>query len=453
MGEKLEPPELATFQRVTGRPQQPPSRIEEALFLVGRRGGKDRAASVLATYLAALVDWSSVLARGERGLVLCIGPDQRQAKIQRDYIEGNFDASPVMSSLISGRTADTIELSNRISIEVRSASFRRLRGVTAVAVIATEAAFWYTDETSGNPDTEILNAVRPSLATTHGPLIIITSPYGRRGEVWNIYRQHYGSAGDPLILVAQGASRAFNETLSETFVQRALSRDPAAGAAEYLAIFRSDLESFVAREAVEACVALGVRERAPTNSVGYTAFLDPAGGSGGDSMTMAIAHREKDGRGVLDAVREAKPPFSPQSVVNEFAATLKQYRIHRVMGDHWGGEFVKQPFRLHGINYQVADKPKSDLYRDALPLINSGKVELLDHPKLVAQLCQLERRVTRAGKDSIDHPPGAHDDLANAVAGALVTTTCGPPPMQISAATLAAARRPSTRAAWAGFRF
>ena len=114
---------------------------------------------------------------------------------------------------------------------------------------------------------------------------------------------------------------------------------------------------------------------------------------------------------------------------------------------------MKQPFRLHGINYQVADKSKSDLYRDALPLINSGKVELLDHPKLVAQLCQLERRVTRAGKDSIDHPPGAHDDLANAAAGVLVTTTGGPPPLQITAATLAAARRPSRRAAWAGFRF
>src|SRR5262249_23613361 len=188
-----------------------------------------------------------------------------------------------------------------------------LGGVNCVAVIATEAAFWYTDETSGNPDTEILNAVRPSLATTHGPLIIITSPYARRGEVWNIYRQHYGADGDPLILVAQGASRVFNETLSEEFVERALSRDPAAASAEYLAMFRSDLESFVAREAVEACVALGLRERAPMTSVVYSAFLDPAGGSGGDSMTMAIAHREKDGRGVLDVIREAKPPFSPQA--------------------------------------------------------------------------------------------------------------------------------------------
>jgi hypothetical protein len=68
-------------------------RIEEALFLIGRRGGKDRASAVLVTYLAALVDWSGVLAKGERGLVLCIGADQRQATVQRDYIEGVFAGS------------------------------------------------------------------------------------------------------------------------------------------------------------------------------------------------------------------------------------------------------------------------------------------------------------------------------------------------------------------------
>jgi hypothetical protein len=131
--------------------------------------------------------------------------------------------------LVSNRTADSIKLSNRISVEVRAASFRRLRGVTCVAVIATEAAFWQTDEGSGNPDSEILNAVRPSLATTHGPLIIITSPYARKGEVWDVYRRHYGPQGDPLILVAQGASRDFNPTLSESVVRRALERDHAAG--------------------------------------------------------------------------------------------------------------------------------------------------------------------------------------------------------------------------------
>ena len=37
-----------------------------------------------------------------------------------------------------------------------------------------------------------------------------------------------------------------------------------------------------------------------------------------------------------------------------------------------------------------------------------------------AQLAGLERRTARSGRDLIDHAPGGHDDLANAVAGVLV---------------------------------
>ena len=67
-----------------------------------------------------------------------------------------------------------------------------------------------------------------------------------------------------------------------------------------------------------------------------------------------------------------------------------------------------------------AQKTKSEIYLECLPAINSGRVELLDNARLMAQLRSLERRTSRAGRDTIDHPPGAHDDLANAVAGALV---------------------------------
>ena len=54
-------------------------------------------------------------------------------------------------------------------------------------------------------------------------------------------------------------------------------------------------------------------------------------------------------------------------------------------------------------------------------MINSGACDLLENDRLTQQLVGLERRTARGGRDSIDHPPGAHDDVANAVAGALVT--------------------------------
>jgi hypothetical protein len=119
------------------------------------------------------------------------------------------------------------------------------------------------------------------------------------------------------------------------------------------------------------------------------------------------------------------------TLVDEFAALLARYKIVTVTGDRFGGEWCREPFRQRGIAYALADRPKSDLYRDALPALNAGTVELLDHPRLVAQLCGLERRTARGGRDAIDHPPRGHDDVANAVVGALLGATAPSPTLQI----------------------
>jgi hypothetical protein len=171
-------------------------------------------------------------------------------------------------------------------------------------------------------------------------------------------------------------------------------------------------------------------------------------------MTIAVAHLDRGtGHAVLDAVRERRPPFSPDQCVNEFAGLLQSYGVHKVTGDRYAGEWPRESFRKYGIAYEPSElrppwrhltgKPrcvltvpqwaagftdredrnersKSEIYIETLPLLNAGRVELLDHPRLVAQLCSLERRTARGGRDSIDHPPHSHDDVANAVAGALV---------------------------------
>lgn len=104
---------------------------------------------------------------------------------------------------------------------------------------------------------------------------------------------------------------------------------------------------------------------------------------------LAIEHRGHDGRRVLDCVRERKPPFSPASVVAEFAETVKAYGCFSVTGDRYAGEWPRERFRDQDIEYQLAEHVRSDLYRDLLPLLNSGQVELLDHPRLIGQICAL----------------------------------------------------------------
>lgn len=119
----------------------------------------------------------------------------------------------------------------------------------------------------------------------------------------------------------------------------------------------------------------------------------------------------------MDCLREVKPPFSPESVVAEFAVLLKSYRVGKVCGDRYAGQWPVERFNEHRIIYEPAAQPKSDLYRDLLPVINSRRLDLLDLDRVVNQLVGLERRTARGGRDSIDHAPNQHDDLANAVAG------------------------------------
>ena len=120
-------------------------------------------------------------------------------------------------------------------------------------------------------------------------------------------------------------------------------------------------------------------------------------------------------------IRERKPPFSPEAVTEEYAKLIRSYRCTTVYGDRYAGEWPPEQFRKHGVNYEPSKSSKSEIYVDLLPLINSGAIDLLEHDRLLMQLTSLERKTSRAGKDSIDHAPGAHDDIANAVAGALVT--------------------------------
>ena len=176
---------------------------------------------------------------------------------------------------------------------------------------------------------------------------------------------------------------------------------------------------------VEAATVPGRRWLQPVPSIRYFGFTDPSGG-GQDSFTVAVAHvEERQGQriAVLDYVGERRPPFSPEQVAAEYAEVLKSYGVTTVQSDRYAGEWPVEVFARHGVTVEQSAAAKSDLYRELLPLLNSGRCELLDHPKLHAQLLSLERRTARGGRDSIDHPPNGHDDVVNAAAGALVTAS------------------------------
>ena len=187
---------------------------------------------------------------------------------------------------------------------MHTASFRTVRGYTIVAALLDEVAFWAGEESS-SPDTEIINAIRPAIIMSRTAMLLCaSSPYARRGVLFEAFQRHYGHAGPTLVW------RAPTRVISvpQRLVDEAMEADPSAAAAEYLAEFRSDIESFISREAVEACVNQSALEYPPLHRRRYVAFVDPSGGS----RRMRLAHREED-VAVLDVLRERRPPSAPRA--------------------------------------------------------------------------------------------------------------------------------------------
>jgi hypothetical protein len=175
MGEELTAAERITFKELTQLDYEPGIRAEEFIGIVGRRGGKSRAIRVLACYAATLCDYSDNLVPGEIGVLLIIAPDQRQAGIILSYISATLEASERLKRLIRTKTGDTVALTN-------------------------------------------------------GMLALISSPYAKRGILWAMHKHYFGPTNpDRKVIIAQGASRTVNPSLSSGVVNRAMERDPVRG--------------------------------------------------------------------------------------------------------------------------------------------------------------------------------------------------------------------------------
>jgi hypothetical protein len=445
-GLPLDPAGLELYRQCTGRDQPPAIGFLEAWLICGRRAGKSFTLALIACFLAVFRDWRPYLSPGEVGTIKIIATDRRQARVIHRYCRALLTKVPAFASLVTTDTDDAIELTNGVTIEIQTASFRSVRGFTVVAVLADEIAFWSSDEASANPDAEIIAAIRPAMATIPNAMFLAaSSPYARRGELWNAYDRRYGRDDAPE-LVWHAPTRTMNPTVPQSLLDREIERDPAKGRAEYLAEFRSDIETFIDIELVRAATDFGVTRRNRCDGVTYVGFVDPSGGRG-DSFTCAIGHRDGNDA-VIDVLYEKRAPFNDtDEVIEEIARLLRYYRVASVRGDSYGAELVVSAFRRYGISYKPlrlndgegtqGRLSRSEIYLNVITLFTSGRARLLDSERLTHQLVSLQRRVSRtSGRDLVDHPPGGSDDVANAACGCLVALAGKHSPMTFSKSTL-----------------
>jgi len=414
-GLPLDEQQRATFHSVAGDRAPPSKRVRELWCVIGRRSGKSRIAGALAVYQACFVKHN--LAAGEVGYVLVIAASRDQAKVVFDYIRGFLEASPILRQEVDSVTATEIRLKSGVIISTHANSFRSIRGRTILCAIFDEVSLW-RDETSATPDLEVYRAILPALMTTNGMLIAISTPYRRVGLLYQKHRDHFAQAGDD-VLVVQGPSTTFNPTLSTTSIEASIADDPEGARAEWEALFRSDLAAFLDEQTIDAAVDHGrPLELPPRHEHNYFAAADPSGGRH-DAFAISISHCEGE-TVVIDLVRGVRPPFDPHEVAKDFAALCREYRVDEIVGDRYSAEWVASAFSDAGITYTPAEKNKSELYLESLPLFTRAAIRIPDHAPLLRELRLLERRTHKGGRDVVDHPRAGSDDCSNALCGAAV---------------------------------
>lgn len=393
----LAPSQRSLFEACTGsRTPLGTDVLKELVLVCGRRAGKSRYCAFLACYFASK-DYAPYLAAGEIATVAILASDRKQARAIFRFILGFLKTSPLLAGFVDDEGQEQLSLRNRVRIEISTATFRGTRGYTYAAVLCDEIAIWLSD-TSLNPDVEILRAIRPGMLTIPGAMLILaSSTYAKSGELWRTYQKNFGR-DNPRVLVWQADTQTMNPKADPEEIASAYVDDPQAAMAEYGAVFRDDLIGYISQETLEAITQRGRLGLSRRTGVQYFGFCDPSGGVN-DSMTMAVGHRD-DNTAVLDQLLEIRPPFNPDHARTQCAALCRDYGITRLIADKYAAEWPVARFNEHGIALDQCAMPRSDLYLNFLSLANSGRVELLDHGRLLSQFAGLQRRAGRSGKDS-----------------------------------------------------
>jgi hypothetical protein len=420
------PPELAPlWSKHSGRDEAyTPRQWAEVLALCGRRSGKSaHIAAPLAVHEALFRDVK--LTAGEVPRVVVVAQNLRASQIVLSYVraalrrvEERLDAQIIVSE-----TVDEIRLKNARGLDVivgcYPATVRSLRGATIVCAICDELAFWM-DEDSRNPAGEVLEAIRPAMATVPGArLVMATTPWGKTGIVWDMYKDR---AEHEDLLVFHSSTSSMNPMVPQKFLDREQKRDPEVFKREYLAEFVDSVSGFLAYAEIRACVDEGLARRPYDARQHYIAAVDPSARRN-DPFAVVIGHAEEEQVFIdfchawpASTLREG---LSTEALLEELGALLREYQVTRAVSDQFSYEVLKGDCRRLG--FTLEERPwsaqsKARAFVDFRAKVLTGKLRMVDHNAAIRELVMLEQRMATGGLMRFEAPRNLHDDLATCIA-------------------------------------
>ncbi len=211
--------------------------------------------ALIAVFLACFRSYADYLGPGERATILVLATDRKQARVIMRYVRGLITGTPLLAAILKGEPrAEGLDLTNGVTIEVATASYRATRGYTIVAALCDELAFWPTDDLA-EPDYEILDAIRPGTATIPTPCCCVRVAHTHGVAHSGMPTGGHSVRTIPMCSFGRPQPDSMNPTVPQAIIDRAYDRDAADAGAEYGAEFRGDVTSYITREAIEAVVS------------------------------------------------------------------------------------------------------------------------------------------------------------------------------------------------------
>ncbi len=136
----------------------------QVLLNCSRQSGKSTTTGILAYHVAAYRPPS---------LVLLLSPTQRQSGELFRKVKDVHNALMADASLVAEESALRVEFANGSRVVCLPGTAATVRSYSAPSLIVIDEA--------AQCDDELYEAIRPMLAVSHGRLVLLSTPFGRRG--------------------------------------------------------------------------------------------------------------------------------------------------------------------------------------------------------------------------------------------------------------------------------
>lgn len=397
-----------------------------------RTGGRAGKTSYLDATGALYFGWTvpaPTLQRGESLYSLGVAPDLGLARQWLSFVLGYVEGSPKLSRAVIGTpTRNRIELRRpdgvRLCIQIAAASRggRATRGRTLAFAALDEACFFYDETTGAVNDADIWRSVLQRVVPG-GQVWVTSTPWLEDvGLLEGLIGKNFGSHSSALVVT--GDTKSFNPSWDpDGEIERDMrEQDPDAASREIDGLpIGGGAGQFLDPDEIRACVDDGLVPPVSVSRGGKTHFGADLAFSADSSALVGVAKVD----GVLSVVvtTELRPkkgsPLRPKTVIDTFAATMRDYECKRFLADPHYKESAKEHLHPHGISFvdAPAGDQRGESYLHMKKIIHERRVALPNHPRFLSQLRSIIAKPT-AGERwtySIPRRRGAgHGDLASA---------------------------------------